>query len=296
MSDSALHELLDAHARGDLDDDALLEAVPRPIRAAGAAAARAAVMAAGDRGRLAPALLERLLDEVERTAGAEAHGDATRVLPGGTGGPAPPPARGNPQPEADADKTRVLPGGTAAVAQRRAEGTSPSVRTGAGGESPTQGETVAADDDSTLAAEKPGDTPSTTGRTERPGVEVEDATAVVAANAEPITATALAAASDPSGELGAGDEIKGRFRLLERLGQGGMGTIWKAVDKRREEARDRNPYIAIKLLAGDFKNHPEAFIALQRECAKQQRLAHPNIATVYDFDRDGETVYMTMVL
>ena len=78
------------------------------------------------------------------------------------------------------------------------------------------------------------------------------------------------------------------------LGEGGMGAVWKAKDKLKEEARDRNPYVAVKLLQGDFKEHPEAFIALQRETSKQQRLAHPNIATVYDFDRDGETVYMTM--
>ena len=52
----------------------------------------------------------------------------------------------------------------------------------------------------------------------------------------------------------------------------------------------------MKLLQGDFREHPEAFIALQRETAKQQRLAHPNIATVYDFDRDADTgtVFMTM--
>ncbi len=95
-------------------------------------------------------------------------------------------------------------------------------------------------------------------------------------------------------EFKPGSVLKDRFRLLEPLGQGGMGMVWKAVDNLKEEARDRNPFVAIKLLQGDFKEHPEAFIALQRETAKQQRLAHPNIATVFDFDRDIETVYMTM--
>ena len=71
------------------------------------------------------------------------------------------------------------------------------------------------------------------------------------------------------------------------------GRPWTSL---RPKAQDRNPYVAVKLLQGDFKEHPEAFIALQRETAKQQRLAHPNIATVYDFDRDESsgTVYMTM--
>ena len=90
--------------------------------------------------------------------------------------------------------------------------------------------------------------------------------------------------------------LRGRFQLLSMLGEGGMGAVWKGRDLLKVEARDRNPYVAIKLLQGDFREHPEAFIALQRETAKQQRLAHPNIATVYDFDRDvdTETVFMTM--
>jgi len=93
-----------------------------------------------------------------------------------------------------------------------------------------------------------------------------------------------------------GDLLRGRFELISKLGEGGMGAVWKGKDKLKEEARDRNPFVAIKLLQGDFKEHPEAFIALQRETAKQQRLAHPNIATVYDFDRDENTgtVFMTM--
>ncbi len=97
-------------------------------------------------------------------------------------------------------------------------------------------------------------------------------------------------------EFQEGDVLRGRFELMSKLGEGGMGAVWKGKDKLKEEARDRNPYVAIKLLQGDFKSHPEAFIALQRETAKQQRLAHPNIATVFDFDRDDSTgtVFMTM--
>ena len=93
-----------------------------------------------------------------------------------------------------------------------------------------------------------------------------------------------------------GDLLRGRFELISKLGEGGMGSVWKGKDKLKEEARDRNPFVAIKMLQGDFKAHPEAFIALQRETAKQQRLAHPNIATVFDFDRDDAngTVFMTM--
>ena len=100
-------------------------------------------------------------------------------------------------------------------------------------------------------------------------------------------------------ELGVGDVIKQRFKLLEVLGVGGMGKVFKGIDLLKEEAQDKNPYCAIKLLNEDFKSHPEAFISLQRESSRQQKLAHPNIATVYDFDRiggRGTPVFITMEL
>ena len=94
--------------------------------------------------------------------------------------------------------------------------------------------------------------------------------------------------------LGPGVTLKERFVLLEKLGQGGMGVVFKAKDLLKVEAQDRDPYVAIKVLTDAFKKYSGSFIALQREASKAQRLAHPNVATVYDFDRDGNTVFMTM--
>ena len=91
-----------------------------------------------------------------------------------------------------------------------------------------------------------------------------------------------------------GSTIRDRFVLQSVLGSGGMGCVYLALDRRKQEARDTNPTVAIKVLAGDFARHPEAFIALQRETRKSQQLAHPNIVTVHDFDRDGSQAYMTM--
>jgi predicted Ser/Thr protein kinase len=93
---------------------------------------------------------------------------------------------------------------------------------------------------------------------------------------------------------GVGDTLNGRFMLEECVGFGGMGTVYKALDLRKLEASDRNPYIAIKVLNVQFQGHPKSLIALQREARKAQALAHPNIVAVYDFDRDGPMVYITM--
>lgn len=102
---------------------------------------------------------------------------------------------------------------------------------------------------------------------------------------------------DVSGERGDGKSVvKERFVLEKLLGAGGMGSVYKAKDLRKVEARDRNPWVAVKLLNDDFKTHPDAFISLQREARKSQALAHPNIVKVYDFDRDGDMVFMTMEL
>jgi hypothetical protein len=93
---------------------------------------------------------------------------------------------------------------------------------------------------------------------------------------------------------GLGDVLNDRFVLEERVGSGGMSTVYKALDRRKLEADDRNPYVAVKVLNLEFRSHPQSLMALQREAKKSQSLAHPNIVRVYDFDRDGATVYMTM--
>ncbi|MFT6986119.1 MAG: serine/threonine protein kinase [Psychromonas sp.] len=88
--------------------------------------------------------------------------------------------------------------------------------------------------------------------------------------------------------------LKGRFELQDILGVGGMGIVYKAKDLLKVEAQDRDPYVAIKVLSEEFKTHPEAFISLQRESKKAQHIANQNTVKVYDFDRDGDVVFMTM--
>ena len=93
-----------------------------------------------------------------------------------------------------------------------------------------------------------------------------------------------------------GSVINHRFVLEKRLGSGGMGEVYKALDLRREEAEDRYPYVAIKILSQEATSHPDAVKILQREARKTQSLSHPNIVMVYDFDREGDLLFLTMEL
>ena len=88
--------------------------------------------------------------------------------------------------------------------------------------------------------------------------------------------------------------LKGRFLLEREIGRGGMGVVFLARDERKVEARDRDPYVAVKVLNDEFRRHPDSLIALQRESRRSQLLAHDNIVRVFDFDKDGTIVFMTM--
>jgi non-specific serine/threonine protein kinase len=91
-----------------------------------------------------------------------------------------------------------------------------------------------------------------------------------------------------------GSVLKGRFVLEREIGRGGMGVVFLARDERKVEARDRDPHVAVKVLNDEFRRHPDSLIALQRESRRSQQLAHDNIVRVYDFDKDGTVVFMTM--
>lgn len=95
-------------------------------------------------------------------------------------------------------------------------------------------------------------------------------------------------------ELRVGARVKDRFVIEGILGKGGMGVVYRARDLRKDETGDRDPYVALKVLSDEYRRDPRMIVALQRESRKAQTLAHPNIATVFDFDRDGNIVYLTM--
>ena len=94
--------------------------------------------------------------------------------------------------------------------------------------------------------------------------------------------------------LGIGGILRGRFRIESVLGEGGMGTVFGAVDLLKQEARDEQVHVALKVMKPDIVDAEMTFRGLQREARRAQQLAHPNIVTVYDFDRADGHIYMTM--
>lgn len=93
-----------------------------------------------------------------------------------------------------------------------------------------------------------------------------------------------------------GHIIKERFRLDAALATGGMGSVFVATDLQRLRAKDKDTEIAIKFLNPELVNNDAAFTSLQREAKHAQALQHPNIINVYDFDSDGDHVFLTMEL
>ncbi|MCB1645129.1 MAG: serine/threonine protein kinase, partial [Pseudomonadales bacterium] len=126
---------------------------------------------------------------------------------------------------------------------------------------------------------------------------VDDDSTVIGAHLKEDTTYVASVGKEPSrGNSEAGRLLKNRFVLEEKVGSGGMGDVYKALDLRQQEAQERNPYIAIKILNDSFSRHKDAFISLQREATRTRGIPHPNIMAVYDFDKEGDTVFMSMEL
>jgi len=82
--------------------------------------------------------------------------------------------------------------------------------------------------------------------------------------------------------------VLGGYRLLEPLGEGGMGQVYKASQIRL------NRKVAIKVIAPHLIGDEQAFKRFQREAEAAARLTHPNIVVIHDFDCDGSIWYLVM--
>jgi serine/threonine protein kinase len=107
--------------------------------------------------------------------------------------------------------------------------------------------------------------------------------------------------ADPSARVtvGVGSVLSGQYILesiLPGTDSGALGTVFRARDLVLEEAQDRNPYVALKVLNEQHCAQPESRKALHRAARNAQQLSHPNIINVQNVSFDGSHAYIVMEL
>ncbi len=92
----------------------------------------------------------------------------------------------------------------------------------------------------------------------------------------------------PREELIPGTEFAGRYLVIEEIGRGGMGRVYKVLDK------EINEKVSLKLIRPEIAAEPETLERFQNEIKIARRITHKNVCRVYHFSKANETYYITM--
>jgi eukaryotic-like serine/threonine-protein kinase len=89
-------------------------------------------------------------------------------------------------------------------------------------------------------------------------------------------------------KLQPGDVIGGRYEILDLLGEGGMGAVYKASD------RELNRFVALKLIRSDLASNPAILARFKQELLTAHQVTHKNVIRIYDLAEADDVRFITM--
>ena len=92
----------------------------------------------------------------------------------------------------------------------------------------------------------------------------------------------------PKEKLTTGSTFAGRYQIIEELGKGGMGKVYKANDN------DIKEKVAIKLIKPEISTDKKTVERFQNELKFARKIRHKNVCQMYDLNKEEGTYYITM--